>query len=368
MVKVEQESRKLMTKVEDETAEVKDEQNVTNNTFVLPKRVNFDDEENEYLNPLVEFDFLVAWNDTYVNDVIFEQIPNNVEFISLTLLKRNDQVKLIQQALYHDFHLIERIVVVNESNESRALPWKSFYLFRRGKKVKSNVDYPKYHWNVSTTIKHQQNNDVIFASDSSDSLNKMFSHLQTLLPNSKGTIVNTDDMNLSLKPLSIPVNHVADQQVEIKDVNKKSLDSPFKKFLINSTSGLANIKKHMSVTEKDLNDLKNNKNISPCISFASNDSNEYDFIPKEEVGYGENVVKSPEEQKSFRERDKKEICDIIRKKMRNIKERFKDDPHVTLKQIEKLEVMFLLHWEAFWHQKFSDTNKSFKSNKSSFEV
>ena len=56
MVKV----KKLLTNVEDETAELKDEQNVTNSTFVFPKRVNFDDEENDKLNPLVEFDFLVA--------------------------------------------------------------------------------------------------------------------------------------------------------------------------------------------------------------------------------------------------------------------------------------------------------------------
>ena len=199
MVKVKQESKKLLTNIEGETAEVKDKQNVTNNTFVLPKRVNFDDEENEYLNPLVEFDFLVAWNDTYVIEVIFEQIPNNVEFISLTLLKRNDQVKLIQQALYYDFHLVERIVIVNESNESRALSWKSFYVFRRGKKVKSNVDSHKCNWKVSTTIKHQLNNDINFASDSSDSLNKMFNYLQVLLPNSKGIILNTGDLNLSSK-------------------------------------------------------------------------------------------------------------------------------------------------------------------------
>ena len=39
MVKVKQESKKLLTNVEDETAEVKDEQNVTNNTFVLPKEL-----------------------------------------------------------------------------------------------------------------------------------------------------------------------------------------------------------------------------------------------------------------------------------------------------------------------------------------
>ena len=102
----------------------------------MPKRFNFDDEENKYLNPLVEIDFLVALNDIYVNEVIFEQIPNNVEFISLNLLKRNDQVNLLQPALYYISHIVERIVIVNDSNESRALPWKSFYLFRRYKKVK----------------------------------------------------------------------------------------------------------------------------------------------------------------------------------------------------------------------------------------
>ena len=79
----------------------------------MPKRVNFDSEGNEYLDALVEFDFIVAWNDTYVNDDLFEQIHHNIEFMfwlssswkkSKGIILNNEDVKPISVPLMRENH------------------------------------------------------------------------------------------------------------------------------------------------------------------------------------------------------------------------------------------------------------------------
>ena len=305
---------------------------------------------------IFEKTFLVLWNDNYICPSLFKDLPENVEFLALTSLKRNHHVLLLQTAYFAGFHLVERIVIVNKSNEARSLPWKSFYILRRGKHLPSSEDYPKFKWS-NLKLNFQKNCDVIFASDKTDSILTMFNYFEDLIPNVDGSIFNSDDLLKSLR--QIPENDIETDKYEVQvntlDLVKKILKSedtikqslidspplftllspnefsddntskdieniisktkdhveniiskvkdddssffsqgsvassaPFRKILINSSQGLAHVKKHMTLSDDEILMLKEFEKSRPSITFDVSESS-FNFTPKEEVGYGENL-------------------------------------------------------------------------------
>ena len=86
--------------------------------------------ESNLLSKDVEPDFTTAKDpDTYISPNIFSQLLPSIEFIACSVVKRNYLLTLMQHAQRNKFQFIEKIVVINNSDDKRLIPWSCFLLF-----------------------------------------------------------------------------------------------------------------------------------------------------------------------------------------------------------------------------------------------
>lgn len=101
---------------------------------------------------------------------------------------------MLQEGEKHGFHFVERITIVNESIDQINIPWNFFYLFRKGKRVKLNVNGLHHQW-LPLKIKHQSNCDVSFVENKNDCLRKVKRVVKRLLNGVKGRMITTEQVD-----------------------------------------------------------------------------------------------------------------------------------------------------------------------------